>query len=194
MAISVPVNTVDGRARLSWHRYTHLTHTQAHTAVIIIKPDCKTSLAACQSERAPNSPSRGSKTHRQVRRLRRTEPLLSLFAFSDPSSLFPLPSAVCLRSPLPTTASFHFSVLNLSSLIRSSENLRLSAGLAPGCKPPPPPPPPRAIRCQAPIRRPKGEEERADGVRGELVVVVVGRGGAGEREAGGLKGGCSLQS
>lgn len=54
MVISVPINTVDSRVRLSWHRYTHLTHTQTHTAVIIIKPNCKTSLAACQTEPVPN--------------------------------------------------------------------------------------------------------------------------------------------
>lgn len=87
MVISAPVNSVDGRVRLSWHRYTHLTHTQTHTAVIIIKPDCKTSLAACQSKPVPNSLS-WSKTHRQVRRLGWTEPLLSLLGFSDPATPF----------------------------------------------------------------------------------------------------------
>lgn len=31
MVISMPINTVDGRVRLSWHRYAHLTHTDTHS-------------------------------------------------------------------------------------------------------------------------------------------------------------------
>lgn len=31
MVISMPINTVDGRVRLSWHHYAHLTHTDTHS-------------------------------------------------------------------------------------------------------------------------------------------------------------------
>lgn len=46
---------------------------------------------------------------------------MSLFGFSDPSFPFPLLFAVGLRCPLLTMAPFHFSVLNLSTLIHPPE-------------------------------------------------------------------------
>lgn len=80
-------------------------------------------------DRACAKPSCGSKTHRQVRRLRWTEPLLSLLGFSDLFFCVPLLSAVFLPSPLLTVASFHFSVFNLSSLIH-----RLTSGHKPSLR------------------------------------------------------------
>lgn len=80
-------------------------------------------------DRVCAKPSCGSKTHRQVRRLRWTEPLLSLLRFSDLFCCVPLLSAVFLPSPLLTVASFHFSVFNLSSLIH-----RLTSGHKPSLR------------------------------------------------------------
>lgn len=43
-----------------------LTHTQTHTAVIITKPDCKTSLAVCQTASCQTSCHVDPQTYRQV--------------------------------------------------------------------------------------------------------------------------------
>lgn len=83
------------------------SHTQTHTAVIIIKPNCKTSLAACQSEPVPNQPSCGSNTHRQVRRTCWTEPRLSSLGFFW--SILSRSPALCSVSSLSSFDSGYFS-------------------------------------------------------------------------------------
>lgn len=101
------------------------SHTQTHTAVIIIKPNCKTSLAACQTEPVPNQPSCGPNTHRQVRRTCWTEPRLSLLGFPDPFFGVPLLSAVCLFTFLSLTS------CRWSPLLKSKSLMGLTSGHKP---------------------------------------------------------------
>lgn len=129
MVTHMPINTVDGRVRLSWHHYTHLTHKHTRLSLLqnlIAKHHqqyarmswCQTSCHVDpkptdrSTDYAESIASRGKTLNRSIL-LHAVSPI---FALSNPSFSFSLLSPAPLHSPLVIIARFPFSILNLSSL------------------------------------------------------------------------------